>query len=270
MYQKQELLHKTLVEILDFVVSICEEHNFTYFLAYGTALGAYRHSGFIPWDDDLDIMMPRKDYNAFIRIMHSIHSDRYTIQDETTEKNYFLTFAKIRKKGTVFIENITDGLYSDNGIYIDVFPLDNVSSQNKIFREFDNLYISYWRHVLKHNACEKLYRQKQSKIFFLLDSILCLPGIGKKNRKILADLNKHISRFESQDSEYVAQYDQCLEKAIMPRNVCFPPSVIEFEGKKYSAPHDIKEYLRIQYGDDYMTLPPVSKRQTHEPIKLEF
>ena len=91
-----------------------------------------------------------------------------------------------------------------------------------------------------------------------------------KIKKILADLNKHISRFESQDSEYVAQYDQCLEKAIMPRNVCFPPSVIEFEGKKYSAPHDIKEYLRIQYGDDYMTLPPVSKRQTHEPIKLEF
>lgn len=99
-------LHLTLVEILDYVCKICDENNLQYFIAYGTALGAYRHQGFIPWDDDIDIALPRNDYEKLINILKKDNSGKYSCQNETNEKNYFLIFSKIRKNGTIFIERI--------------------------------------------------------------------------------------------------------------------------------------------------------------------
>ena len=93
-----EKLHGVLVEILDFVYSVCEEHGLLCFLVYGTALGAYRHHGFIPWDDDMDVAMPREDYTKFLQIMKQEGHDKYEIQDEDNEDFYFLSFAKVRKK----------------------------------------------------------------------------------------------------------------------------------------------------------------------------
>ena len=84
-------LHFVLVEILDYFVSICEKNNLRYFLVYGTALGAYRHKGFIPWDDDLDVAMPRKDYQKFLEIMQHTNDD-YILQNEGNENNWFLSF----------------------------------------------------------------------------------------------------------------------------------------------------------------------------------
>lgn len=105
-------LHKTLVEILDYVVKICEENGLQYFVAYGSALGAYRHEGFIPWDDDIDIVLPRKDYEKLAKILKESNNEKYFYQDETNEKNYFLLFAKVRKNGTKFVErNVRKKIY---------------------------------------------------------------------------------------------------------------------------------------------------------------
>ena len=116
-------LHETLLEILDYVVSVCEENGLQYVLVYGTALGAYRHKGFIPWDDDLDIALPRKDYEKLIEIMKKSEQKKYLIQNESNEKRYYLPFSKVRKAGTLFAESIAQGMYSNNGIFIDIFPL---------------------------------------------------------------------------------------------------------------------------------------------------
>lgn len=101
-----EKLHVTLVEILDYVCKICEENNLQYFLVYGNALGAYRHQGFIPWDDDIDIALPRNDYEKLINILKQTDSKKYSYQNEINEKNYFLIFSKIRKNETIFIERV--------------------------------------------------------------------------------------------------------------------------------------------------------------------
>ncbi|MCI8352318.1 MAG: LicD family protein [Clostridia bacterium] len=101
-----EKLHSNLVEILDYVCKVCDENNLQYFIAYGTALGAYRHQGFIPWDDDVDIALPRNDYEKLLNLLKDSNYDKYSCQNETNEKNYFLVFSKIRKNGTIFIERI--------------------------------------------------------------------------------------------------------------------------------------------------------------------
>ena len=265
-------LHKTLVEILDFVVSVCEENNLEYCLAYGSALGAYRHKGFIPWDDDMDIAMPRNDYEKFLRIMQSKYKDGlFRIQTEKTEKKYFLSFAKVRKQNTVFIESIAEEIYSDNGIYIDIFPLDGVFNAETFSFRIKRKYINYLKHVLKLQACPALYQKKEGQLKYYVDRILSFPNLFISNKKLLASLNKTmISKQSVSKAPYIAQYDESNAGGVMRRDVYFPFGKCEFEGKQYSVPGKIEEYLRTQYGETYMELPPEEKRATHKPIELKF
>ena len=127
-YSEERLkkLHLILLELLEYVDSICKQNNLQYLLIGGTALGARRHRGFIPWDDDIDIGLPREDYEKLLGILKS-RNDGYSVQDETNEDNYFCPFAKLRKNGTIFCEKISQGLYKNNGIYIDIFPIDTMN-----------------------------------------------------------------------------------------------------------------------------------------------
>lgn len=264
-------LHSVLIEILDYAVSVCEEHNLQYCLVYGTALGAYRHKGFIPWDDDVDIAMPRDDYEKFLEIIEAEHTSKYSIQTEKTEENYFLTFAKIRKNGTVFIESILEKPYANNGVYIDVFPLDFVENSKKTSYKIKRKSINYFKHILKLQACPGLYKQKQGKIKFYFDCILSFPGWILSNKTILKILRKlMISKKNLDETAYVAQYDESLDAAVMEKEIYFPLKKCQFEGKSYYVSGNIEEYLERQYGSDFMKLPPIEKRATHSPIELKI
>lgn len=263
-------LHTTLIEILDYVVSICEKNDLQYCLVYGSALGAYRHHGFIPWDDDMDIAMPRDDYEKFIDIMEKQKNTGYSIQNEKNEDNYFLSFAKVRKNGTIFVESIAEERYHNNGIYIDVFPLDFLDKYEKK-EKWNRKKINYIKHVLKIQACPQLYRQKEGKVKFIIDCMFSFPAWFISNKKLLCILNKcMITSTKLEQARYIAQYDESSEASVMEKNIYFPLEECEFNGKQYKIPGNICEYLKRQYGDDYMKLPPVEKRATHNPIKLKF
>lgn len=265
-----EKLHVTLIEILDYVVSVCEKHNLQYCLVYGSALGAYRHKGFIPWDDDMDMAMPRDDYEKFLSIMKHQVNDKFSIQTEETEDNYFLPFAKVRKNGTIFIESIAEEKYKNNGIYIDVFPLDLVESPERIGYKLKRNLINYLKHVLKIKACPKLYKEKEGQFIFCLDCVISFLGWMLSNKKILEILkNLMVSDINFIDADYIAQYDSSTV-AVMRKSVYFPLKISEFEGKLYYVPGAIEDYLRQQYGDDYMEFPPINQRETHKPIQLKF
>lgn len=266
-----ERLHEVQIEILDYVDKICKENNLTYILAYGSALGAYRHQGFIPWDDDIDIAMPRNDYEKFIEIMLKSDDQTYSLQNEVTEKNYFLSFAKVRKNNTLFLESIVDNRYQNNGIFIDVFPLDRVSDLNSWSFKFKYYLIAYLRHGLKFNNCLKLYQQNQNVFKFALDFIACLPLKLFSNQSILAFIKKIMINFKYDiNDHYLVQTDDLsLAKAIKAQD-CFPAKKIYFHNKNYFGPNNITSYLTKLYGQNYMELPPESERRTHDPLEIRF
>lgn len=258
-------LHSVLVEILDYFVDICVENNLRYFLLYGTALGAYRHGGFIPWDDDLDVGMPREDYNKFISIMGKKKDSIYSIQNECNEKKWFLTFSKLRKTNTVYIESIADGIYRNNGIYIDIFPLEyskNYGFGNNIKKTF----IKYLIHGLKLYSCKELYKEKLGKKYFL-HLVISFP-VGVSIRHSLLLLNKiSIGKINEDEAKYFNVYD---DMSSIKKDIYFPPKTILFCGKEYCCPNNIQQYLETIYGSTYMQLPPENERRTHDPIKIQF
>ncbi len=119
-------LHETLIELLDEFVRICKKHNLKYTLVAGTVLGAVRHSGFIPWDDDIDVGMLRPDYEKFLEVAPKELKDKYILDCFEQNKDYHLSFAKIKKNGTIFDEEAAHHMNNHKGIFLDVFPLDNV------------------------------------------------------------------------------------------------------------------------------------------------
>ena len=123
-------LHSIQVEILDEIIRICDSNNLDYYLIGGTLLGAIRHKGFIPWDDDLDIAMPRDAYDKFISLCYSELSDDYILDSFKNNSGYWLPFIKIRKKNTIYEEKAISAKRNiPKGVWVDIFPLDNVKTQ---------------------------------------------------------------------------------------------------------------------------------------------
>ena len=140
-------LHDLQLEMLQDLEKICDKYNLKYFAVFGTALGAVRHNGFIPWDDDMDVGMLRKDYEIFIRVVEKEMGDKYQIMTPEIDKNYACCVTKFQRKGTKFVSYLSDKLNCDQCIFIDVFPFDYIAptkrkrksttAQNCFFRSID-------------------------------------------------------------------------------------------------------------------------------------
>lgn len=251
------------------VKRICEKHKINYFLIGGTLLGAVRHGGFIPWDDDLDIGMLRKDYNYFVNICGNELDSRYFLQVSQTDRDYGFAFAKIKINNTEFIEEVAKDNQSHKGIFIDIFPFDNMPNdvkdqrlQSKKVRLFRNLLISkcgynHW------NKNDKLMNVLKRFIFYIT------KPISKKflfNQVIRAE-----TKYNELDCENVInlegsyQYREFLSIACVQQTKLY-----NFEGYQFSIPSYPEIYLKNLYGD-YMKLPPEEKRTNrHGVLKVAF
>jgi len=254
-------LHIVLVEILDEFVRICEENNLTYFLHAGTLLGAVRHKGFIPWDDDLDVGMPRKDYEKFIRLDTELFNNKYYILSYKTKNEaskYCLNFAKFCKTGTIFAESYKEsGTYS--GIYIDIFPFDNCAPQSIFFQAFlKNLALNIYR--VKVNAIyKKTFKYLLAKIFCFFIPLKIINYIHE---------NLFLNNINTKKLSYLSSI-YGYKRESHNYNVIFPLSKIIFENKYYFSPNNYDSYLKTMYGG-YMTLPPEEDRRTHLPEYIVF
>jgi len=258
-------LHNVMLEIIDDFVSLCKENNFTYFLAGGTLLGAVRHNGFIPWDDDVDIIMPRNDYEKLLKLFKDDDNPKYYILSRkspiTTYYNY-LPYAKLCKKGTVFAESYRKNPDDYSGIFIDIFPFDN---SVPIFLRLQASLIE---------AAKRLYRLKMRfdipknkiKLFIIKRIRFLIPLKLSRSLQLLPYLF-----FNGIKTKYISVFSGIFDfnTETHKRDMIFPLSKQSFEGRELNIPKDWDFYLK-KYYNNYMELPPIEQRKTHEPLFIKF
>lgn len=255
-------LQLTQLEILDEIVRICENNDIHYYLVGGTLLGAIRHKGFIPWDDDLDIAMPRKDYVKFCNLCKTQLSSKYMLHSAETDDDYWLIFAKVRKKGTVINEGNIKHLDVEKGIYVDIFPFDDAPKEKKSIR-------TKIIKTLSNTICFKKgvilpYTKKQKMLGFIFKPF-SIKTLTKLQLKLMThNANKNYPYYINYGSGYDAV------KQTIPKDKYEPYKLAEFENKNYRIPSDADYVLRRIYND-YMELPPPEKRVLrHKPEYIDF
>lgn len=262
-------IHKVLLQILLEFDRVCRENNLTYFLDSGTALGAVRHRGFIPWDDDIDVGMPRKDYERFLKIAQAQLSEEFFLQTHDTDPSYSFGAAKLRLKGTIFqeFENLP---YIENGFFIDIFPFDNVP-RNKIKAK---VYI-----MILGIACRTVnswYSRKKSLSKFKRTFQRAIKIIPKYYIESLNKTHERLCRkYENKETGYMTCHFWGMtyhdgNTYIFDKEMILPIREIYFEGYMLRIVKNPDYYLRLMYGD-YMQLPPEEKRFGHHMYgKIEF
>ena len=264
-------LRATLLELLQVVDTFCEERGITYFLDGGTAIGAARHQGFIPWDDDADVGMLRADYELFLKEAASGLPEGYSLRTFDNTPGYAPMFAKVMKDGTVYDTEETISAGISQPIFVDIFPFDDLSSnprehkrqirQASMWSKLSYLYHAPYVNlpwdgllgVCGHATCKVVHR--------VLKVLFSREWIKKRFEASLA--------FSSKPSGEVTTL-AFTGYGEMPRSIIFPVRRMPFEGVMLCCPRDISSYLALGYGEDWTELPPVEQRKTHAPVALSF
>ena len=271
------VLHKIQQEelvVLKEFVRICDKYSINYFAVFGTAIGAVRHHGFIPWDDDIDVAMPRKDYDILLEDVEKEMGDKYRILTPLTDKDYSVNVTKIQKKGTKFVPYHARKSKCERCIDIDIFPLDNMPDDKK-------------------------KRTRQLRRTWFLNKLLFLRGCGEPDipfdgwKNTIATmickmvhivlkvcrvspaflyrlLEKEETRYNDQPVEYMNTFRVTMsDRSYISKQEMYPLVKMPFEDMEVYMPKEYDRYLTRLFGD-YMTMPPVEKRVNHCPDVLEF
>lgn len=253
-------LKKIELEELRTFCRICDENGLKYYVTGGTLIGTIRHKGFIPWDDDIDVAMPREDYDKFIKIAPSKLPDYYFLQNNHTDPDWVACFSKIRDSRTTFVETSLKAAKINHGVYIDIFPLDyypeRISTLDRFFM------MIYKARVTSTYEVERLLK---TRVMCFLSKLLC-PNVQSAVRKLEAMYRK-----EKNSQMYINYGGAWGKKEIAPKKWFGEGTMMEFEDLLVRVPIDYDKYLGQLYGD-YMILPPVEKQVGHhyvEKVDLE-
>lgn len=250
-------IKKIQLNILDYVADFCEKNDIKYWLACGTLLGAIRHKGYIPWDDDIDIGMLRDDYNKFIELFNT-NGSKYEVHNYKTDKNWHLAFSKVYDSETVLFEP-DEKTGQQECVNIDVFVYDNAPDD---FKDRKRIYKKkeFYRKLNSFRVNSSFENPKNKKYNFLRYPLNFVLKIFPRNyflKKMVNVSTKYINQNTKCVGNYSSKTDMVCSKKAFDKLVD-----VEFEGKKYKAPIGYDEYLTSFYGN-YMKLPPKEKQVTH-------
>ena len=252
------------LELAKEVKRICEENGIDYYLTAGSCLGAVRHKGFIPWDDDLDIGMLRDQYEKFCQIAPQKLDSKYCFQNWNTDDRFALPFGKVRKKDTVYQESKA-AVSGNNGIYIDIIVYDNVPSKNVGWHLF-KLYIL--DRIIWMKCKYRPWREEErinwvSRLFYLPFQFLSIffshGFLTEKFEKVAKSVDNSSEKVYTQLGE---RNFYCFKRSWMDHTV-----EAMFEDTMFRIPANYHEYMTAAYGD-YMKLPPEGQRENRHQIEV--
>lgn len=272
-YDPDELKHLQQLElkILKQVISICETHGLKYYAYAGTALGAVRHGGFIPWDDDIDIVMFREDYEKLLKIMETELPDEYYVLNHYKYVDCHFTISRVCLKGTKFEHPEPIPVSFNEGICIDIFPIDNVpesSTKRKLYY--------YKCDIMRHLFMNSVFKINNNKFNSLFHSIMHhilkrIPG-----QKFI--LNRYINcltKYEKEKTNYCTIHEvrfvylKFRKIGYFDKKDFEPSKKVKFEDIEIYLQNDYDEQLTLFYGD-YMTMPPKEERFNHSGYLIDF
>ncbi len=260
-------LQLVCLDILKEVVRVCDKYDIKYFLYEGTLLGCIRHKGFIPWDDDLDIAMLRDDYDKFLKVAEKELNDGFFLQTFDTDENYPLAFAKVRKNNTFLDELHYQNIDMNKGIFIDIFPLDNMPNL-KILRFFERkiLRLKYVFCLVSNKDIKLNNNKKYEGVVNFLRKFIFWNGRNK-----LVKFDKRIKRYNKlKNCKYCGQICSVHKSnGIFKKYWLENLEKKEFEGLEFLVPSEYNSLLSHSYGD-YMKLPPIEERKPQHGINFSL
>jgi lipopolysaccharide cholinephosphotransferase len=239
-----------MLEILDAFDKICRKHSINYWLACGTLLGARRHKGFIPWDDDLDVVVLQSDFNKLVSILHEELPEDLKLQARGTDKKFWYYYAKIRDTKSRLHDKLR---FKYQGIFIDLFPIEPVPSI-----QFKRIIDAFLFSEIYYKGAKSVY----SKIKYA-GRMAFLPVI-----RLLITLVRIYYKYLSRSKQYTYAFGTFYYSKYN-MEYFYPVSEIMFEGKNYKAPSNIDKYLVDNFDANFMVIPKPSDRKTHSS-KIEF
>ena len=265
-------LHEELYDVLREVVRVCDAANIPYFIQGGTAIGAHFFEDIVPWDDDVDLGMTRDNYERFLREAPTLLGEGYVLQEFTTESDTPFYFAKVRKRGTRFVEREWVGMPIEEGIYIDIFPYDLVPDDEALRRK-QRAKVGFWVNcfMAKSVWLWRWFGKANNNVVLPKSWVSCLAirlaAAMHTKEQIYNKLRRELTRYNGTDAKY-------YNIVRMPKDMIAVEAINTPERRKLGplevwAPSDLETYLRSHYGDIQKWLPE-EKRLNHAPEILSF
>lgn len=271
-YKESELnkLHSELLTIVDEIVRVCDNLKIPFFIIGGTAIGAQYYRGFLPWDDDIDLGMLRTDYERFLREAPGLMSTDFFVQHFYTEPQTPFYFAKVRKNGTLFVEEAYKDLSIHHGIFVDIFPFDSVPDNPKV-ESIHRRFVQYLEGVFKRrqtrSATEESLGRLPKKVRYPLACLWRSALHLVPRRFVFGALTRAQTAFNGKESQFVSIVKMPLDQ--IEKKCLLHPITLEFEGRKLNGPSDLDRYLHHHYPN--LTVPPPIEQQiNHAPLVLSF
>ncbi len=240
--------------------SICDKLGLNWYLVNGSALGAVKYNGFISWDDDMDIGMPRKDYEIFINKAHEMLPEHIFVQNYRTDKNFPHIYTKLRNSNTAFIERSIKHLDMNHGIYLDIFPLDEYpedKTEQERLRKREKLL--YWKIICAIDDKSKFKIRFRNAVFRAL-------GFKRRTAESIHKLNVLISGYK--ESGLICNHeDRMSSKRVILKEIYGKGKKAVFEGIEVNIPEKYDEYLTLKYGD-WRKEPPKEKQKSHHKADI--